>query len=161
MIPESFSFLEATKLIGAVFETVTDYYTIPAGTRGRVVDFMFVAPYDLVIEWESNEIPKIYCTMVFSKTQVNRYLRRVDIKDSESSEAYTESEARGLVGKAFENVVNFSLIPKGTQGNIVDSATRKDGSAVVVVQWRIPNRSHPHTSWFTKAEVQRLGRIVQ
>ena len=135
MLANEFSFLDAAKRVGDRYETVSSFLVFPAGLRGRVVDFTFDSPHQLVLEWESTDQTPRFGSMTFSKAMVTRYLRRIETPSVGENADFTEAEASALVGKTFETRVNFSLIPRSSQGSIIDFARRQNGSAVIIVQW--------------------------
>lgn len=159
MLSNEFSFLEAANLVGERYETVTDFLVFPAGLRGRVVDFTFDPPHQLVLEWESADKHPAFGSLLFSKAMVERYLERIEPQNVGENADFTVSEASALVGKVFQTRVNFSRIPKSSQGAIIDFARQRNGSAVIIVEWTMPNSAQPSLSWFTKTQIQRYGII--
>lgn len=51
--------------------------------------------------------------------------------------------------------VEFSGVPKGTEGEITNVEYKKSGEALYAVQWNLPNRSKPLVDWFTQEEKDR------
>ena len=158
MMREEFTILEATKLLGQVYEAVQGFPAVPQGTKGRVVAIRIdlAAP---VVEWE---LPGKHGNdaMGFLTKNMLEHLRPIEVEDRTATESFTESEAHDLVGQVFESDVYFSNVYKGMRGKIIDARKRQDGSVVIVVKWDLPNRTEPLISWFTKSEIRRFGRIA-
>jgi hypothetical protein len=53
----------------------------------------------------------------------------------DQTEHYTEQEARVLIGKTFESIVEFSRVPKGARGRVVDADNTGLGHWDVVIEW--------------------------
>jgi len=95
----------------------------------------------------------------------------------DTREHYTEREARALVGKTFESLVEFSGVPQGARGKVVDADNAGLGHWDVVIEWdtRRPapkaraleiegehalfvQTGKPLRDWFTKDEMARFMR---
>jgi len=68
---------------------------------------------------------------------------------------FAAEEAFSRVGKRVKTLVDFSGVPKGTEG-VVSRADRSGAEGyTLAIQWDMPGRSSPLTDWFTKSEYER------
>ena len=76
---------------------------------------------------------------------------------------YTQAEAQRLIGRVFENQVEFAGVPKGTRGKVVAIDRVREGWDVVV-EWNMPGYRKPSgqglRDWFTREEMARFMRPV-
>jgi hypothetical protein len=76
---------------------------------------------------------------------------------------FTYAEAKALVGKTFESLIEFSGVPQGTRGEVVDIDHMGDGWDVVIewqLDYRLPS-GQGLRDWFTREEIKRFMREVQ
>jgi hypothetical protein len=97
----------------------------------------------------------------------------------DQTEHYTEHEARALIGKTFESIVEFPRVPKGARGRVVEVDNTGLGHWDVVIEWGLPRRApnagvlnveservpviqpnEPLCDRFTRAEMQRFMNEV-
>ena len=83
--------------------------------------------------------------------------------ENTDSAYYTQAEAQRLIGRVFENQIEFARVPKGTRGTVVEIDRMGDGWDVVV-EWDLPIRmpsGQGLRDWFTREEMDRFMRQAQ
>ncbi len=81
-----------------------------------------------------------------------------------NSTNYTQGEARQLVGQTFQSLIEFSGVPKGTNGKVAAIDQMGDGYDLVI-EWDLgPSAIRPNgqgmRDWFTREEMERFMRPV-
>ncbi len=85
------------------------------------------------------------------------------LNPASNSTNYTQAEARRLVGQVFESQVEFSRVPKGTRGKVVEIDQMGDGWDLVI-EWGLPIRMPSGQGlhdWFSREEMERFMQRVE
>jgi hypothetical protein len=69
-------------------------------------------------------------------------------------ERFTESEAKDKIDRSIRSLVEFSGVPKGTVGKVVQ-IDELAGGYDIVVEWFLPGRGKPLRDWFSKDEFEK------
>lgn len=67
-------------------------------------------------------------------------------------EYFTPEEAQAKVGKRIRTLVEFSGVPKGTNGVVLPPT---DKLVSLPIQWALVGRLKPLVDWFTKWEYEK------
>lgn len=73
-------------------------------------------------------------------------------------EYFSQEEALGKVGHKIRTLIEFSGVPKGTTGVVLEP---NDRLVSLPIQWDLPERSYgvypkPLVDWFTKDEYEKF-----
>lgn len=69
---------------------------------------------------------------------------------------FTEEEARQKCGRQVRTLVEFSAVPMGTLGRIVEIYQTEEGSFDVVIEWELPLRESPLRDRFAKEPYEQM-----
>jgi hypothetical protein len=69
---------------------------------------------------------------------------------------FTEEEAREKLGRRVRALVEFSGVPMGTVGQVVDVYGTRTGTFDVVVEWNLPLRESPLRDRFAKEPYEHM-----
>jgi hypothetical protein len=82
---------------------------------------------------------------------------------------FDQATAPGKVGARIQTLVQFSGVPQGTFGEVINfdlavnrshQADPTEGGYTLVIQWELPGRTKPLVDWFSREEYARFLREV-
>jgi hypothetical protein len=69
---------------------------------------------------------------------------------------FDQATALAKVGRRIQTQVDFSGVPQGTTGQVIQ-ADRSEGGYTLAIQWELPDRRQkPLVDWFTRNEYERF-----
>jgi hypothetical protein len=71
-------------------------------------------------------------------------------------ENFSRAEARAKLGRQVRSSVEFSGIPKGTAGRVVQIEEIEPGDFEVVIEWKLPKRQPALCYWLTKKHYRQF-----
>lgn len=72
------------------------------------------------------------------------------------NEYFTQLEASAKIDRTIQSLRDFSGVPKGTIGIVVESYSHTKKDCGISIQWSIPNRQYPLTDGFSKSEYEEF-----
>jgi hypothetical protein len=69
---------------------------------------------------------------------------------------FAEHEAKRILGQCIRSLIEFSGVPQGTTGRVVEVDEIEPGGFDAVIEWDLSSRSKPLRDWFTKSEYEQF-----
>lgn len=73
---------------------------------------------------------------------------------------FNQPTALGKVGRRIRTLVEFSGVPRGTTGQVIQADPSGSGYTLAI-QWELPEyRARPLVDWFSRSEYERFLREI-